>query len=159
MMTPEIAIGSKGELTLFKIQMWGDDPIVFKSSAKRGDEGFFLALAIAKTLASSDKLSRVELTHPDVAWERFNHHIVSANLPYCDLNGMVHSTYHEDLLVMMYEQLDGRLASDPDLLNLWVRAWSGNATEVFELIQASKNLPVLASLVERGGNPLWSIKL
>lgn len=147
------------ELKLVKTHRWEQEPIVFKSSIQAGEEGYFLIRVIAESLLLSEKLTRLELNHTQPCWEEYPVQITDEALPFCSINDYVIKSYHEDLLHEFYDQLNGRSITKPNLLNLWLRAWSPESTELFDLIQKSHSLAVLASLVERGANPLAAIKL
>jgi hypothetical protein len=147
------------ELKLFQTHQWNNDSIVLKSSTQAGEEGYFLIRVIAESLRLSEKLIRVELNHTGPCWEEYPAHVAEEKLPFCSINDYVIQSYHQDLLHEFYDQLNGRSISQPHLLNLWMRAWGSESTELFELIQKSHSLAVVASLVERGANPLAAIKL
>jgi len=156
---PAPVIVEKKPLKLFLTQLWGEEPVVFKTSFKRGDDGFYLALTIASILHDYELLSRVEVKEEDDAWKDYSVSVVNEKLPAYQIHDVVYKKYDPDTLITLYDQLNGRSASSLKVLNLWMRAWSGDSTELFEVIQKSQSLPVLASLVERGANPLLAMKL
>ena len=147
------------ELKLFKQYQLYDDALIFRTSAKSGESGFYLALVIAKSLELSGKLSRVELSEEDQQWDSYHVQMSEGKLPYCAINDYIIGEYNEEILHQLYDSLNGRYITDQDLLNLWMRAWSPNNEGLFDMIQSSYSLPVLASIVERGGNPLAAIRL
>lgn len=147
------------ELKLIKTHQWENETIVLRSSIKPGEDGYFLIRVIVESLSLSEKLSRVELNYISPCWQDYPTQTSEEDFPFCQINDYVIESYHEELLHEFYDQLNGRSITQSKLLNLWMRAWSPDSSELFELIQKSHSLAVLASLVERGANPLAAIKL
>ena len=147
------------ELKIIETHQWNNESLVLKSSVQENDPGYFLIRVIAESLQLSEKLIRIEVNHELACWNEYSMQVTEDELPFCSINDYVIESYQEELLHEFYDQLNGRSITQANLLNLWMRAWSPDCTDLFELIQKSHSLAVLASLVERGANPLAAIKL
>ena len=72
---------------------------------------------------------------------------------------MSFDAYSDDLLFPLYGLLQAGKASHPQVLNLWIRAWSRGAGTYMNIHSRCLSSEVLVSLVERGGDILESLRL
>ncbi|MBF0196354.1 MAG: hypothetical protein HQL32_01520 [Planctomycetes bacterium] len=132
---------------------------MLSTSIKRGQEGFYLIMAIAHTLFAQEKLRELEVKVDDPLLSRLSPFITAEDCPFLKLNASIMNEYNEALFLNFYQVLKASQIQDPTALNLWIRANSPTATTPMDIYSKSLSREVLASLVERGGNVLKALHL
>mgnify|MGYP006425219317 CR=1 FL=1 len=64
-----------------------------------------------------------------------------------------------EVVLSLYSELGGARVAEPATLDLWLLAVGGEVSRYWELQQGSLSRPIMASLVERGANPLRALQI
>lgn len=137
-----------------------------ESSVRAGDLGGFLVAAVLKTLESSAGLKTYrgpelpsfllpESSSVQATWD----HEVFDGAPWLKIGEHRWEAWSSDVVMVVYERVEAYKTQDPLALDLWLRALGGESQNYWEMQSLCHSRQVMASLVERGGNPLRALKL
>ena len=133
-------------------------PLVVESSLAEGELGHFLCAAVLKTLHSEGRLLVFRAPHPhplcpEVAFENFD------SAPWLKIGEDRWDSWSSEVVMLCYERLRAFQVHDLHLLDLWIRAFCGESKDFWEMHRLCVSRQVMASLVERGGQPLRALKI
>lgn len=132
--------------------------LVVESSMVSGDLGFFLLAACLRTLDLNERLGLYRgCACPEgmteLPFEPFD------AAPWLKIGEQRFEAWSSDLVMVVYELVGGWDLHDALALDLWARALGGESQTYWEMQHLSSSRQLMASLVERGANPLRALKI
>ena len=129
------------------------------SNIKRGEDGFYLLAAVAMTLHVGGRLKSLTLGVEDTLLKDMHPHVAPSGANFLVLSDLSIESYSDELLYPLYCLVMGGKVHHPEVLNLWIRAWSRGANTYMNVHSRCLSSEVLVSLVERGGDILMALRL
>jgi hypothetical protein len=132
--------------------------VIVESSLTEGELGYLLLGAVLKTLYDRETLDCFRGVNPhrhcaNAAFERYE------GAPWLKIGDHRWEAWSSEIITQCYEILSAQNTMDPQTLDLWIRAVGGESKDFWELHRLCVSRELMASLVERGGNPLRALKI
>ncbi len=128
--------------------------------AEAGAPAFFVARAVAHTLAERNLLLAVVSPRPGPEWVHWRWRAVQEGeaAPPLAIGSTLFTVLTPAEVPAIYRLCGGTEARQPATLNAWIRAAVPGARGVFELVAQCASGAWLANLVERGGDLLQALR-
>lgn len=117
--------------------------------------------AVLKTLIDQERLSGFNGDWPKEFFdpEDFQAEDSENKGPWLKVGGDSWEAWAPEVVLALYADLGGARLENPETLDLWLLAVGGEARRYWELQQSSISRTIMASLVERGANPLRALQI
>jgi hypothetical protein len=132
---------------------------VVSSNIQKGQEGYFLVIAICLSLQSKDSLERFIVNNELELPEEISIQTVSEQLPYLSIGDLVIEEFNNNLFHELYKIFGEEDEFEAESLNYWLRAGAKSGGTVMNYYREAYDKTVIAAIIAKGGNLISALNL